>query len=98
MSRQGLNVRKKTYFGTEIAVFGPNIQFILGGIESSGTHISENHLAPRSHCFFGRAWHQMDQQGQSLAQNDQKCIFWAKFDRFWTKNPALSSVFSGYWK
>ena len=98
MSRQGRHVGKKTYFGTEITVFGPNIHFLLGGSKSSGTHISENHLAPRWHCFFGRAWHQMDQQGQSLALNDQKCIYWAKFDRFGANNPALSSVFSGYWK
>ena len=33
------------------------------------------------------AWHQMGQKGQYLAQNDQKCIFQAKFGRCSTKNP-----------
>ena len=44
MSRQGLYVPKKAYFGTKMAVFGPNILIILGGSKSSGTHISENHF------------------------------------------------------
>ena len=26
-------------------------------------------------------------KGQYLAENDQKCIFWTKFGRFWAKNP-----------
>ena len=51
------------------------------------THISVLNEAPRSHCFIGRAWHQMDNKGQYLAQNDQICIFWTKFGRFWAKNP-----------
>ena len=44
MSQQGLQVPKKAYFGAKMAVFGPNILFILGGSKSSGTHISGNHL------------------------------------------------------
>ena len=50
----------------------PNILIILGGGKSSGTDISENY---------------MDQKTQNLAQNYQKCIFWAKFGRFWAINP-----------
>ena len=45
----------------------PNILIILGGGKSSGTDISENY---------------MDQKTQNLAQNDQKCIFWAQIGRF----------------
>jgi len=51
------------------------------------THISVLNEAPRSHCFIGRAWHQMDNKGQYLAQNDQICIFWAKFGCFPAKYP-----------
>ena len=47
--------------------------------------------APHSHCFIGRDWHQMDQVGHYLAQNDQKCIFWANIGRFWANNPNLFS-------
>ena len=34
--------------------------------------------------------HQMSRQG--LAQNDQKCQFWAEFGRLWAKNPNF------YWR
>ena len=44
ISRQGLYVPKKAYFGAKMAVFGPNILIILGGSQISGTHISGNHL------------------------------------------------------
>ena len=57
MSRQGLYVPKKAYFGAKMAVFGPNILIILGGSKSSGTHISENHLRTSFALFFCRAWH-----------------------------------------
>ena len=83
MSQQGLYVPKKAYLGAKMAVFGPNILIILGGSKSSDTHISENHLGTLFALLFGQAWHQMDQKGQYLAQNDQKCIFLAKFGRFW---------------
>ena len=36
---------------------------------------------------FCRAWDKMGQKSQYMAQNDQKCILWAKFGRFWAKNP-----------
>ena len=36
-------------------------------------------------CFFGRAWHQIDEKGQYLAKNYQKRIFWAEFGRFGAK-------------
>ena len=34
--------------------------------------------------------HQISRQG--LAQNDQKCRFWAKFGCYWAKNP------NSYWR
>ena len=82
MSQQGLYVPEKSYFGAKIAPFGPNIIIILGGSKSFGTNISENHLGTSFALFCGLAWHQMGQKGQYLAQNNQKCIFWAKFGRF----------------
>ena len=39
MSRQGLYVPKKAYFGAKMVVFGPNILIFLGGSKSSGTHM-----------------------------------------------------------
>ena len=46
--------------------------------ERSGTYILENHSGTSFALFFGRAWDQMDHKGLWLAQNDQKCIFFAK--------------------
>ena len=34
---------------------------------------------------FGRAWDEMGKKWQYLAQNDQKCIFWTNFGRFWPR-------------
>ena len=82
MRRLGLYVPKKACFGAKMAVFGPITLIILWGSKSSGTHISENHWGTCSHCFIGRAWHQMDHIGQYLGEDDQKCISWAKFCRF----------------
>ena len=69
-------VPKKAYFGQKLAVFGPKILIFTGGSK-----------APCSHCFFGRAWDEMGNKCQYLAQNDQKWIFWTNFGRFWAKNP-----------
>ena len=52
--------------------------------------------APRLHCFIGRAWQQMDQKGQYLAPNDQRCIFWAKFGRFGNKNHKVNRCLARY--
>ena len=38
----------------------------------------------------------LDQIGQYLAQNDQECIFWAIFGRFWAKNPVGGSKSFGF--
>ena len=45
------------------------------------------HLGTMVALFFGQAWEEMGQKCQYLAQNDQICIFWAKFGRFWAKHP-----------
>ena len=31
-----------------------------------------------------------------LAQNDQKCQFWAKFGRFWAKNPFFTGEIKSF--
>ena len=64
---------------------GQNNLIILGGSKIFGTHISENHQGTLFALFFGQAWNQMGQKGQYLVQNDQKCMCWAKFGRFWDK-------------
>ena len=71
---------KDANFGPNLVVFGQKILIFTGEIKSSGTHISKTTNAPRLHCFIGRALHQMDQKGQYLAQNDNKCIF---FGQIW---------------
>ena len=38
--------------------------------------------------------HQMSRQG--LAQNDQKCQFWAKFGHFWAKNPFFTGEIKSF--
>ena len=84
MSRPGLYVPKKAYFGAKMAGFGSIILSILRGSKSSSTHQKVTY-APRSILSFGRAWHQIDEKGQYLAKNDQICIFWAEFGRFGAK-------------
>ena len=59
----------------------------MGVSKSFGTNITENHLDTLFALVFGRAWDKMGKKCQYLAQNDQKCIFWTKFGRFWAKNP-----------
>ena len=38
--------------------------------------------------------HQMSRQG--LAQNEQKCQFWAKLGRFWAKNPFFTGEIKSF--
>ena len=65
-----------------MATFGPIILIILKFLYPH----QKTTQATQSHCFIGRAWHQMDRKGQQLTQNDQNCIFRAKFGRFLDKN------------
>ena len=44
--------------------------------------LRKNHLRILFALFFGQAWDEMGQKYKYLAQNDQKCQFWAKFGRF----------------
>ena len=78
MSRQGLYLPKKAYFGAKMASFWPNI--ILE------TTYQETTKPPRSHSFFGQAWHRMDQKGQYLALNDRNAYFWQNLAVVWPKS------------
>ena len=51
------------------------------------THITENPPRHLVHIVFWSGIGQNVQKWQYLAQNDQICIFWTKFGRFWAKNP-----------
>ena len=69
---------KKAYFGTKMAVLGPNILIILGRSKRFGTHITEK---PPRHLvrifFFGRAWDQMTKNayfGPNLAVFGPKAL------------------------
>ena len=73
MSRQGLYVPKKAYFGPNLAVFEQKILLFTGGSKSFGTHITKNHLGTSFALFLGRA---RDQMGQKyLAKKSKQNIF-----------------------
>ena len=78
MSRPKMN--KNANFGQKILIFP-------GEIKSFVTHITENPPRHLVHIVFWSGIGQNVQKWQYLAQNDQKCIFWTKFGRFWAKNP-----------
>ena len=59
-----------------------NTNILMGVSESFYTHIMKNHLGNLFQLFFGRAWDEMGPKCQYLAQNDHKCIFWAKIPNF----------------
>ena len=46
---------------------------------------------------FGQAWDQMGQKFQHLAQNDHKCILYAKFGHFGAKNANLNGRKQKFW-
>ena len=48
------------------------------------TNFTSGHLV---HIGFWSGIGQNVQKMAYLAQNDQKCIFWTNFGRFWAKNP-----------
>ena len=73
---------KNANFGPNLVVLGQKILFFTGEIKGFVTH-----LGTLFTLFFGRALEKMCKKWQYLAQNDQKCIFWTKFGRFWAKNP-----------
>ena len=58
-----------------------------GEIKSFFTHIRENPPRHLDRIVFQSGMGRNVQKGQYLAQNDQKCIFWTNFGRFWAKNP-----------
>ena len=78
---------KNANFGPNLVVFGQKILFFTGEIKSFVTHITENPPRHLVHIVFWSGIGQNVQKWQYLAQNDQKCIFWTKFGRFWAKNP-----------
>ena len=80
---------KNANFGPNLVVFGQKILFFTGEIKSFVTHIKEN---PPRHLVYIVFWSGMEPNGSNVpnAQNDHKCIFWAKFDRFWAKNANLN--------
>ena len=89
MSQQGLKVPKKAYFGAKTAVLGPNTlkKNYVREQKFWNIHIRK----PMRHLVrivllvgHGTKW---IRYGQYLAQNDQKCIFQAKFGRFGVKTP-----------
>ena len=52
--------------------------------KSFGTHIMEKTPRQLVHIVF---WLGIGSNGPKMPVFDQKCQFWAKFGRFWAKNP-----------
>ena len=78
---------KNANFGPNLVIFGKKILIFFGESKSFGTHIKDK---PPRHLVRIVLWSGVGQNGpksQYLAQNYQKCIFWAKFGRFWAINP-----------
>ena len=78
---------KNVYLGPKLAVLGPNFQ------RREQKFWYPNNRKPHRHlvCIvFGRVSHEMGQKGKFLAQNDQKCQFWAG-----RIQPGQKSIFFG---
>ena len=72
---------QKRIFWTKFGRFGAKNPNFTGVSKSFGTHIGN-----LSAFLFGQA---LDQMGH-MPIFGQKCQFWAKFGRFWAKNPILA--------
>jgi len=82
-------MEKHANFGRNLIGFGQKILIFTGESKSFAIHITEKPPRHLVRIVFGRAWDQMGKNGQYLAQNDQKCVFWTNFGRFWAKNPNI---------
>merc|ERR1711952_108740 len=82
----------KPIFGPIWSFLGNKSLFFTGEIKSFVTHITENPPRHLFHIVFWSGIGQNVQKWQYLAKNDQKCIFWTKFGRFWAKNPKFLQV------
>ena len=58
--------QKNQCFGPDLAVFWQESYFFGEGAKVLEPTYLKTNWARRSHYFFGRAWHQMDQKGQDL--------------------------------
>ena len=74
---------KNAIFGQICVVLRQRILIFTGESKSLGAHITKNHLGTFLYDILARHWTKC----QCLAQNEQKCHYWAKFGRFWAKNP-----------
>ena len=97
ISQEGLYVLKKAYSGSKMAVLGQTALLCWEGAEVLIPTYQKTTEAPCSHCFIDWAWHQKDHIGQYLAQNDHKCIFWAKFGLLWAKNLTFYGRKQKFW-
>ena len=98
MSRQGLHVPKNAYFRAKMSRFWANHPNYFGREQKLwNPHIRKPPRHNVSIIFFGRAWHHMNQNGQYLAQNDQKYIFLVKFGTFSTKNHNFHKRKQKFW-
>ena len=76
LERQG----RLSFFGPNLAAFGPKILIFMGVSKSFGTNITENHLDNLFASFFGQALDQMGQKCRYLAQNASLGQIWPFLD------------------
>ena len=75
---------KNANFGPNLVVFGQKILFFYR--KKQKFWYPNNEKKPW-HLIRINFWEEMGQKCQYLAQNDQKCQFWAKFGRFRAEKP-----------
>ena len=78
---------KNANFGLNLVVFGQKSFFLLEKSKVLLLTYRKTHLGTLFKFVFGRALDKMCKKWQYLAKNDQKCIFWTNFGRFWAKYP-----------
>ena len=71
---------------TKIGWFWAKNLIFMGANKSFGNHITEKPPRQLVHIVL---WSGIGSNGQKMPIFGQKCQFWAKFGRFWAKNPFL---------
>ena len=87
-------MNKNANFGPNLVVFGQKILIFIGEIKSFVTHVTEN---PSRYLVRIVFWSPMGSNGPKMPIFDQKYQFWAKFGRFWAKNPNFHGSKQKFW-
>ena len=85
---------KNVSFWPTLALYGPKILIFMGVCKRFGTLITEK--TPRQLvCII--VWSATGSNRPKMPIFGQKCQFWAKFGRFWAKNPFFGGLEQNFW-